>query len=91
MAGAGSAGNQNVVPQTLASSGHMNLGDSDLVDGGGMSSGGPTVISGGLGPLAGGATGMDMNWDSNAFVPQDLWSMPMTFEWDWNGVGDIGL
>ena len=28
------------------------------------------------------------------FVPQDLWQMPMTLEWDWadmTGVGDSGL
>jgi hypothetical protein len=100
MAGAGSAGNENVIPQTHS---NMNLGgysgyddshrhsDPGLVDGGRMSSGGPTVINEGAGPMLGGASGMDMNWDSNAFVPQDLWSMPMTFEWDWNGVGDFGV
>ena len=26
---------------------------------------------------------------SQQFIPQDLWSMPMTFEWDWAGMGNF--
>ena len=31
--------------------------------------------------------GIDMGSFRQPFVPQDLWQMPMTFEWDW---GDMG-
>ena len=27
---------------------------------------------------------------NHPFVPQDLWQMPMTLEWDWAGMTDYG-
>ncbi|KAL2043161.1 hypothetical protein N7G274_004221 [Stereocaulon virgatum] len=32
--------------------------------------------------------GIDMGSFRQPFVPQDLWQMPMTFEWDWGDVGN---
>lgn len=33
-----------------------------------------------------GAPGLDMGSFQQPFVPQDLWQMPMTLEWDWADV-----
>lgn len=33
-----------------------------------------------------GQTGLAGNAFDQPFVPQDLWQMPMTFEWDWADV-----
>lgn len=30
------------------------------------------------------------NFFNQPFVPQDLWQMPMTLEWDWAGMTDYG-
>jgi hypothetical protein len=51
--------------------------------GGGMS------LAGAVGSLAGGAVGQDAHMMDvgggfhHPFVPQDLWQMPMSLEWDW--------
>ena len=47
-----------------------------------------------LGPMSG-MNGLDMGAFQEPFVPQDLWQMPMTLEWDWaspgSGVPDATL
>jgi hypothetical protein len=33
---------------------------------------------------------MPLGGFSQPFVPQDLWQMPMSLEWDWAGMTDFG-
>jgi len=56
---------------------------------GGSGGGDGSGITGTVGSSgAGGDARFD---DANSFVPQDLWSMPMTFEWDWGDVNVGGM
>lgn len=44
----------------------------------------PTANSAGMNGFGGGSAGFDIgNTFQHPFVPQDLWQMPMTLEWDW--------
>ncbi|KAK4552529.1 hypothetical protein LTR86_010373 [Recurvomyces mirabilis] len=71
-------GANNLVDPLLGDMGAMTSGPFDIPNGNGMGGGGG-------GPGSGG--GMPGSFQQ-PFVPQDLWQMPMTLEWDWaEGLG----
>jgi len=50
-----------------------------------------TAFPGGAMPAAGMSSGLHGSSFQQPFVPQDLWQMPMTFEWDiWSNLNDQG-
>ena len=80
------APNQNAYNSNQAFMGTANFASPDYND---------MLSQNGLSPdLANGqipSTGMsplNMGAFQQPFLPQDLWQMPMTFEWDWAGLGD---
>ncbi|KAK7531764.1 fungal-specific transcription factor domain-containing protein [Phyllosticta citribraziliensis] len=46
----------------------------------------PSPLQGGIGLGGAPGGGLDMGSFQQPFVPQDLWQMPMTLEWDWADV-----
>jgi hypothetical protein len=52
----------------------------------------PRTTNSAAAAAAAAASGLDVGSFSQPFVPQDLWQMPMTLEWDWadmNGYGGM--